>query len=168
MNKLGRASVTEGITCNQPCHTSVVTNRGLLLAHMLRMGAPMKFIILGLSLVIASACGRETTPTPPNTEIAETPSLPSGYSRVEDTSQVCMVTNQYMGSAQIPVAVENRTYYGCCPMCKDRLNNEPAIRTARDPVTGENVDKATAVIVKAADGKLLYFASERTLGQFRG
>ncbi len=79
-----------------------------------------------------------------------------------------MVTNQYMGRAQIPVAVENRTYYGCCPMCKDRLSNEPATRTARDPVTGENVDKASAVIVKAADGSLLYFASERTLRQFRG
>ena len=128
----------------------------------------MKFIIVGLLLVSASACGRETTPTPTNTEIAESGSLPSGYSRVEDTSQVCMVTNQYMGRAQIPVAVENRTYYGCCPMCKDRLNNEPATRTARDPVTGENVDKASAVIVKAADGSLLYFASERTLSQFRG
>ncbi|MGE0396510.1 MAG: TRASH domain-containing protein [Kofleriaceae bacterium] len=128
----------------------------------------MKLIIAGLLLVGAFACGRESTPTPSNTAISENASLPSGYSRVEDTSQVCMVTNQYMGRAQIPVAVDNRTYYGCCPMCKDRLNNEPATRTARDPVTGESVDKASAVIVKAADGSLLYFASERSLRQFRG
>jgi YHS domain-containing protein len=127
----------------------------------------MKSIIVALFLVGLSACGRESTQTPPATETASA-SLPSGYSLVEDTSQVCMVTNQFMGRAQIPVAVENRTYYGCCPMCKDRLHNEPATRTARDPVTGENVDKASAVIVKAADGSLLYFASERTVRQFRG
>lgn len=79
-----------------------------------------------------------------------------------------MVTDQYMGKAQIPVEIEGRTYFGCCPMCKDRLNKEPAVRTALDPVTGETVDKATAVIVHDATGKLLYFASEATLQRYRG
>lgn len=73
-----------------------------------------------------------------------------------------------MGKPQIPVEVDGRTYFGCCPMCKERLNKEPAVRTARDPVTGQEVDKATAVIMRDATGKILYFASETTLRQYRG
>jgi YHS domain-containing protein len=88
--------------------------------------------------------------------------------RVTDPSQVCMVNNQFMGKPQIPIAVEGRTYYGCCAMCKDRLGNDPASRTAQDPVTGEQVDKARAVIVKDDTGKVLYFASEDTLRRYRG
>ena len=88
--------------------------------------------------------------------------------RVSDVSQVCMVNNQFMGKPQIPIAVEGRTYYGCCAMCKDRLGNDPAARTAQDPVTGEKVDKATAVIIKDSSGNVMYFASEDTLRRYRG
>ena len=88
--------------------------------------------------------------------------------RVADVSQVCMVNDQFMGKPQIPIAVEGRTYYGCCAMCKDRLGNDPKARTARDPVTGEQVDKATAVIVQDRAGKVMYFASEDTLNRYRG
>jgi YHS domain-containing protein len=52
-------------------------------------------------------------------------------------------------------------------MCKDRLVNEPATRTAAEPVTGEPVDKATAVLAQDADGTVLYFASEQTLRSYR-
>lgn len=89
-------------------------------------------------------------------------------SRVSDASQVCMVNNQFMGKPQIPIAVEGRTYYGCCAMCKDRLGNDPAARTAQDPVTGESVDKASAVIIQDSTGKVMYFASEDTLRRYRG
>jgi YHS domain-containing protein len=92
--------------------------------------------------------------------------LPAGMSRVTDPSQVCMVNDQYMGRAQIPVLVEGRTYYGCCPMCKERLEKQPEMRTARDPVSGEPVDKAKAVIVQDAAGKALYFANEDTLSRY--
>ena len=88
--------------------------------------------------------------------------------RVSDVSQVCMVNNQFMGKPQIPIAVEGRTYYGCCAMCKDRLGNDPASRTAQDPVTGEKVDKASAVIIKDGSNNVLYFASEDTLRRYRG
>jgi YHS domain-containing protein len=94
--------------------------------------------------------------------------LPAGMSRVSDPSQVCMVNDQFMGKPQIPVEVEGRTYYGCCAMCKDKLNQQPEARTAHDPVTGEAVDKAKAVIVQDAQGKVKYFASEATLARFRG
>ncbi len=91
----------------------------------------------------------------------------AGLTRVEDVTQVCMVTNQFMGTAQIPVEVEGKTYFGCCEMCKARLAKEPETRTAKDPVTGEAVDKASAVIAREASGKVLYFASADTLARFR-
>jgi YHS domain-containing protein len=94
--------------------------------------------------------------------------LPAGMTRVADASQVCMVNDQYMGKPQIPVEVEGRTYYGCCPMCKDKLHNQASARLAQDPVTGEQVDKASALMVQDADGKILYFASEATLSRYRG
>jgi len=94
--------------------------------------------------------------------------LPAGVSRVTDASQVCMVNDQFMGRPQIPVLVEGRTYYGCCPECKEKLEKQSATRTARDPVTGAEVDKAKAVIVQDASGKVLYFGSEDTLRRYRG
>jgi YHS domain-containing protein len=121
----------------------------------------IKMILIG-ALV---ACSSEPAPQ------VSTPAayaLPAGLSRVPDPSQVCMVNDQFMGRPQIPIAVEGRTYYGCCAMCKDRLGKEPTTRLARDPVTGEQVDKSLAVIVQDASGKVMYFASEETLQRFRG
>ena len=130
----------------------------------------MKTIIVSLLLLGAAACTRETAspPSPSPTPTAAKAELPAGLARVADPSQVCMVTDQFMGKPQIAVEVEGRTYYGCCPMCKDKLNNQPEIRTARDPVTGDEVDKAKALIVQDASGKLMYFASEDTLRRYRG
>src|SRR3990167_5810366 len=93
--------------------------------------------------------------------------LPAGMTRVTDVSRVCMVNDQFMGKAQIPVEVAGKTYFGCCPMCKDRLTMEPGTRVGLDPVTGKAVDKAAAVIVQDSTGKVRYFASEDTLRQWR-
>lgn len=79
---------------------------------------------------------------------------------------VCMVNNQFFGKDQIPIAVQGKTYYGCCEMCKERLAKDAAARTGTDPVTGKPVDKATAVIGAQEDGKVLYFESEETFEQF--
>lgn len=79
-----------------------------------------------------------------------------------------MVTNQFMGRPQIPVEVDGRTYYGCCMACRGKLEQQPDVRTAEDPVTGEPVDKAKAVIVQDAAGKVMYFASEDTLRRYPG
>jgi len=86
--------------------------------------------------------------------------------RVE-TKKVCMITNAVFEKDQIPVPVEGKTYYGCCEMCKERLAKDASSRVAVDPVTGKNVDKATAVIAAQADGKVLYFESEKTLAQYQ-
>lgn len=86
--------------------------------------------------------------------------------RVTDRSLVCMVNNQFMARPQIPIEVDGRTYYGCCEMCKGRLAQDPSSRTATDPVSQQQVDKATAVIGKTADGSTLYFESEQTFAAF--
>lgn len=87
--------------------------------------------------------------------------------RVE-TKKVCMVNNQVFEKDQIPIAVEGKTYYGCCEMCKERLAKDAAARTAVDPVTGKPVDKATAVIAAMPDGKVLYFESQETYDKYSG
>ena len=84
-----------------------------------------------------------------------------------ETKKVCMVNNQVFDKDQIPVEVQGKTYYGCCEMCKERLANDVAARTAVDPVTGKKVDKATAVIAAMEDGKVLYFESQDTLAQYQ-
>ncbi len=127
------------------------------------------------AILLAAACSVSllvacTQSSPPPGKTADQPAavaVDNGLTRVTDVSQVCMVTNQYMGTAQIPIEVEGKTYFGCCEMCKGRLANEPATRQATDPVSGATVDKATAVIARQPDGKLLYFASADTFGRYR-
>ncbi|HEX5717400.1 MAG TPA: hypothetical protein VF179_14680 [Thermoanaerobaculia bacterium] len=87
--------------------------------------------------------------------------------RVE-TKKVCMVNNQVFEKDQIPIAVDGKTYYGCCEMCKERLAKDAAARTAVDPVTGKPVDKATAVIAAMPDGRVLYFESQETYEKYSG
>lgn len=125
-------------------------------------------ILIGLLLSACSRGAAPPSPSPSESAAVTAPALPAGMARVTDRSEVCMVNNIYMGRPQIPVQVEGRTYFGCCPDCKMKLENLPATRTAQDPVTGEPVDKATAVITRDASGNVYYFASEETLRRFRG
>ena len=125
-----------------------------------------KLVVLLVTALSLAACSRDTSP--PRTSSSTAVVLPAGMSRVSDPSQVCMVNNQFMGKPQIAIAIDGRTYYGCCAMCKDRLGNDPSARMAVDPVTGEQVDKATALIIQDSNGKVLYFASEETLRRYRG
>lgn len=128
----------------------------------------MRTLVASLCFSLLAACTQSSSA--PSGTPADKPApaaVENGLTRVTDASQVCMVTNQFMGTAQIPVEVEGKTYFGCCEMCKGRLANEPATRQATDPVTGEPVDKASAVIAKQADGKLLYFASADTFARYR-
>jgi YHS domain-containing protein len=90
----------------------------------------------------------------------------AALSRVS-AEHVCMVNDTRFHAPQIPVQVAGKTYYGCCAMCKGRLNNDPVVRSAVDPVSGKPVDKATAVIAAMPNGKVLYFESERNLKAYR-
>lgn len=82
------------------------------------------------------------------------------------SSQVCMVNDRFMSVEQIPVQVEGKTYYGCCPNCKETLRKKVAVRWALDPWTKKKVDKATAVIVSLAGGAVQYFESEKSLKKY--
>jgi len=77
-----------------------------------------------------------------------------------------MVNDQYMGKPQIPVSVQGKTYFGCCAMCKEKLETNSAARTGRDPVSGKPVDKAEAVLARDAQGKMFYFESEETFARY--
>ncbi|MDO1449209.1 hypothetical protein Q0590_23230 [Rhodocytophaga aerolata] len=95
------------------------------------------------------------------------PQLPEGELSKD---QVCMVNNAYMDKKQIPVAFENKTYYGCCEMCADKIKTNKAVRYASDPLTGKEVDKATAFIAlnpASHDGAVFYFESEESFKKFK-
>ena len=79
---------------------------------------------------------------------------------------VCMINDQSFNKEQIPVEIEGKTYYGCCPMCEGKLKTDPESRTAIDPVSGITVDKASAVIGKQPDGKVFYFESRENMEEF--
>lgn len=113
---------------------------------------------------------REATTTPAPTAAAAPTATASAPAptlvRVADPSTVCMVNDQYMGSPQIPVAVLGKTYFGCCAMCKEKLETNEAVRTAVDPVSGKRIDKASAVIARNEKGRVLYFEDESNLRRY--
>ena len=87
--------------------------------------------------------------------------------RQVDPRFVCMVNNSLFDSPQIPVEVGGQTYFGCCPMCKERLATDAEARQAMDPVSGRMVDKAVAVIGVLPTGAVVYFESEASLAAHR-
>lgn len=91
--------------------------------------------------------------------------LAEALKRVE-TKYVCMVNDQLFPKEQIPTTVEGKTYYGCCEMCASKLSSESAMRHAKDPVSGKEVDKATAVIGATKEGAVHYFENNENLETF--
>lgn len=128
-------------------------------------------MLLRIALIASLALGPALTACSQDAPKASRTQAPqeqvSGLQLVADPSQVCMINNQYMGKTQIPVEVGGETYFGCCAMCKDRLTNDADARSAVDPVTGEKVDKASAVLAKDERGVVYYFASAKNLHRFR-
>ena len=125
-------------------------------------------ILLAATLAVVGARGKDPAgagPTSVEPAGQPAPAPAPGLVRVE-RPRVCMVNDRDMQAEQIPVEVEGRTYYGCCPMCKDRLANDKTVRSAKDPVTGRTVDKAKAVIGRLPAGSVLYFESEATFARY--
>lgn len=81
---------------------------------------------------------------------------------------VCMVNDSVMKGPQMPVPVEGKTYYGCCEGCVKTLQSDRSVRVAKDPVTGHEVDKATAFILAdpKMKGRALYFESQETAREY--
>jgi YHS domain-containing protein len=131
--------------------------RGMI-CRLERIAGPMRknfALLLTLSLSLAMALN----------VVAAEEAAKGKLTRVESKT-VCMINEQVMGSDQIPVEVEDKTYYGCCAMCVNALTNDASKRVAIDPFSGNEVDKATAVIAANADGNIFYFESEETLAKY--
>jgi YHS domain-containing protein len=125
-------------------------------------------LIVAATLAVVGARGKDpagepTLPAP--TTPAATPARAGGLVRVEP-AMVCMVNDRDMQVAQIPVDFEGRRYYGCCPMCKEKLASDASVRNAKDPVSGRTVDKSKAVIGTLPDGRVLYFESDQTFARY--
>jgi YHS domain-containing protein len=82
-------------------------------------------------------------------------------------ARVCMVNDNLFPKDQIPVEVSGKTYFGCCEMCKDRLASDASLRTATDPVSKKQVDKATAVIGARPDGRVIYFENAANFERYQ-
>lgn len=129
----------------------------------------MRTLLAAGLLLALTACDAGKAPSasaPPAPVAASTAAPAEALVRVADASLVCMVNDQFMGRPQIPVPVQGRTYYGCCENCKAKLANDATARTGTDPITGEAVDKSTAVIGQEPSGKVLYFASEASFKKY--
>jgi YHS domain-containing protein len=142
------------------------------------MSRPHAFTFPFILLACNTVAGNSEKPAPetPSTLRVETTAAtaaPAGSSQnaqltlVERPSEVCMVNDQFMGREQIPVEVDGKTYFGCCEMCKGRLARDASARVAKDPVSGNSVDKATAVIAKRANRDVVYFESAATFDRYR-
>lgn len=83
-----------------------------------------------------------------------------------ESNFVCMINDRSMANEQIPVAIDGKTYYGCCPMCKERLANDEASRYTIDPVSGKKVDKAKAVIGALPGAAVLYFENQKNFDRY--
>ena len=80
--------------------------------------------------------------------------------KIVPNETVCMVTEAHFDKPQIPVKVDNKTYYGCCAGCKKTLTEDKAARIGTDPLSKKSVDKATATIAANSEGKVLYFENK--------
>ena len=95
----------------------------------------------------------------------------SGESEAElkrvDPSHTCMGSNKETGKPEAFVEVDGKRYHGCSEMCIVNLEKNQNFRYGIDPVSGNKVDKATALIGARPNGDLLYFESEETFRTFR-
>ncbi len=116
--------------------------------------------ILALPAALAAFC--LTVPMPAKNKTA-------GGERVTrvEAKYVCSINKKFFDRAQIPVTVQGCTYYACCQSCKNELLNDAMSRMDVDPVSGNRVDKASAVIGADRAGNVYYFENLNNLKAFR-
>lgn len=79
-----------------------------------------------------------------------------------ESKYVCFINKQHFDKPQAAVTVEGRLYYGCCENCLPTLATDPKSRVDVDPVSGNQVDKATAVVGVDKAGRVYFFENIRS------
>lgn len=97
---------------------------------------------------------------------AEDTNMSENKLKIVESKYICMVNDSVFDKEQIAVQVDDKTYYGCCSMCEERLKKDEKIRKAIDPVSGNSVDKAEAVIAVDPSHKVYYFESKQTMQKY--
>ncbi len=85
-----------------------------------------------------------------------------------EAEYVCMVNDTVFTEPQIEVPVGDKIYYGCCSGCVGLLQGSDEYHTAIDPVSGKDVDKASAVIGVSPDLQAYYFENIENLKAYTG
>ncbi len=83
-------------------------------------------------------------------------------------AEVNMATNRVEKRAQETVTLGGKTYYTAGAAWSENMRLNPTTRFASDPLTNRAVDKADAVIYADASGRVFYFESEKSYGDFIG
>jgi YHS domain-containing protein len=120
--------------------------------------------ILGFILIASMPMNERTMADKPD-QFSNDEQSKSAISEIE-SKYVCMINDQSFNKEQIPVEIDGKTYYGCCRMCEAKLKSDPSSRMAVDPVSINEVDKATAVIGATPGGTVFYFESAENLKAF--
>ncbi len=90
----------------------------------------------------------------------------SADGEVTDKSLVCMMQDTVLKKPGVPLTFAGKNYYGCCPMCKEKMVADPEkYLFAADPVSKKRIDKADAYVYEL-EGSALYFESRSTLATF--
>ncbi len=85
---------------------------------------------------------------------------------VEKRNTVCAVQDTVGDKAGLPHTYNGKTYYLCCEMCRKSITSDPAKYTVgTDPVSGNKVDKAVAMIYNL-EGKAYYFENDANRSTF--
>lgn len=132
------------------------------------------FIAVVLSIaVLLNACNEKSKEADANNvkkTMNDNHSAQNGIDKkgaIVPSNQVCMVNDAFMGKKQLEVQYNGKTYYGCCEMCKKRIPNEASVRSAIDPVSKKEVDKATAIIAITGDNdEVSYFENKTTYSDY--
>lgn len=126
----------------------------------------MKIILYALMILATlTSCSGNSNETSKKKEQNVTESNHKAFNigDIVPSDLVCMVNNEYMGKKQIEVDFEEKIYYGCCQMCKERIPTDESVRMAIDPHSKKQVDKATALIaVTGNHGEVSYFENKAT------
>ncbi|MDE5527211.1 hypothetical protein [Elizabethkingia meningoseptica] len=136
----------------------------------------MKYIIAIAATIITLISCNNSKPQNENQEnisMQDTPvhSAPSNMKfakgDIVPTDEVCMVNNEYMAKKQLKVDFENKVYYGCCEMCKERIPKDASVRFATDPISQKQIDKSSAIIaITGNNGEVSYFENKSTYSDF--